>query len=243
MAKVALEPSGGWDCPRKVGAFDASNRAARQVFVEWLAMHRRSLDSYTARFREWTNASRAAEAAAAAKAARPARPLAATFDIDEVLLCNLHLVGDPRDGWRAAPYLEGPDGRPWPAGSRASPPMAGAVELVREVVRCGARPYFVSRRHESCRAETVANLIAAGFVAPAPGAPLGGEDIDSGTLRLYDPTPEEAKDTSQRYYKEGVRREIEATHRIVANFGDQVSDLGEYGDNQCLLINPFYCTP
>ena len=44
-------------------------------------------------------------------------------------------------------------------------------------------------------------------------------------------------------FKEEARRRIQAAgFRIVANVGDQASDLGRYGDHQVLLPHPFYFT-
>ena len=45
-----------------------------------------------------------------------------------------------------------------------------------------------------------------------------------------------------RPYKESRRRVIEASHRIVVNIGDQVSNLGLYGDVQVHVPHPFYYT-
>jgi predicted secreted acid phosphatase len=45
-----------------------------------------------------------------------------------------------------------------------------------------------------------------------------------------------------RPFKEGRRKKIQETHRIVMNIGDQVSDLGLYGDVQVHCPQPFYFT-
>lgn len=236
----------------KTVAVDFSNEFLRYYLREvHCRAHRERLDAARARVAEWAARSRAAEAARAVGVSADglARPLAAVFDIDEVVLANIHANEDTASGFHAADYFEAPGGGPWPRGdSRYNPLMPGVRELFEELARHGVAIFFVTGRLESVRAETVANFVHVGLACEGPrktekegNPPFTAAELAEGAGPLllcadgeYPPLGE-----SVRPYKERRRRKIEATHRIMLNVGDQASDLGS-GDVQLLLPHPFY---
>jgi predicted secreted acid phosphatase len=218
--------------------------------------HRRHLDNVRACLPGWAATARLSEAKEAAAAGRPPRPLAATLDIDEVLLSNIHMnvfqapageQGAEAVDFHAADYFTAPNGKPWPRDDlRLNPLLPGARELLEALRDQDIRVFFITGRLESIRDETVENFEYVGLAgADAPaGALYRREALMSAAGPLFmcpdaeSPRPGE----SVRPYKESRRRAIEATHRIIVNVGDQVSDLGLYGDAQVHVPHPFYYT-
>lgn len=89
--------------------------------------------------------------------------------------------------------------------------------------------FFITGRPESQRAATERNLVAAGY---------------GGYAKLY-MVQEGAHFASAADFKTPVRMEIEqAGYTIVANMGDQPSDLlGGHAEKKFLLPDPFYRVP
>jgi predicted secreted acid phosphatase len=204
--------------------------------------HRRALDTIRTCLAGWVTESRHREEKNAQ--GRPPRPLAAVLDIDEVLLCNIHMNtfqapagvqgADPVD-FHASDYYLGPDGQQWPRGDlRLNPLLPGARELLEEIRRQGIKLFLITGRLESIREETIENF-----------AYVGLADIDVGPAALIMcPVAERPlPGMSIRPWKEGRRAAIDETHRIVINVGDQISDLGLYGDMQIQCPHPYYWTP
>lgn len=249
----------------KMVKVDLSNPYIRNYVTRFCAEHQRQLDSLRDQVPHWVAVSRAREEAAARAEGRPPRPLAAVLDVDEIVLCNVHMnafrapagaQGPDAIDFHAADHYAGPDGRPWPRDDlRLNPLLPGARDLIACFHKHGARVYLVTGRLESIRAETVENLVYVGLAAPGapagqwlPGAPLfNAADLETGLpggLLVMCPDAEyPPPGYSVRPYKESRRRAIEATHRIVANIGDQASDLGLYGDMQVLVGHPLYWCP
>lgn len=186
----------------------------------------------------------------AATGCLPRRP-AVVLDVDEVLLSNIYtnryqapagVQGPDPVEFHACDYFTGPDGRPWPREElRLGPALPGAAELVRDLRACGLAIFLVTGRLEAIRDETVENLERVGLAGE--GAAWSLEELSSPDGPLMMCPAELLPGESIRPFKEGCRRRISDGYRIVANIGDQVSDLGLYGDVQVLLPHPFYHTP
>ena len=89
--------------------------------------------------------------------------------------------------------------------------------------------FFISERPESMREITELNLIKQGFA-------------QNHTLILK---PIEDENISNTQFKSGARRDIvQEGYKILANIGDQKSDLdGGYAERTYLIPNPFYRAP
>ena len=233
-------------------AVDFGNPYLRDYVRGFCDAHRRHLHGVQSRLAGWVSDSRQREALAAAAGRRAPRPLAATLDIDEVILSNIHMnvfrapagVQGPNPiDFHAADYFLAPDGRPWPRDDlRLNPLLPGARDLLETLRDLGVRVYMITGRLESIRDETVENLVFVGLAANTEDALFRPDDIarPGGSLIMCPDAEHPPPGESVRPYKESRRRAIEATHRIVLNVGDQVSDLGLYGDVQVLCPHPFY---
>jgi predicted secreted acid phosphatase len=213
----------------------------------YLDGHRRFLDSVRGRLPEWAEASRRAEAAEGGH-----RPLAAVLDIDEVILCNIHMNSfqapagvqgpDPID-FHACDFYTAPDGHPWPRDDlRLNPLLPGARELLEELVRLNIEIFMITGRLESIRDETVENFAYVGLAGASPDSifPIDRLAQPGGVLIMCPDAEYPPPGSSVRPYKESRRRAIAERYRIVANIGDQVSDLGLFGDVQIHAWHPFY---
>ncbi len=109
---------------------------------------------------------------------------------------------------------------------------APAIKPIRAVFRrakaWGVKVFFISARPEAIRDGTLANLRAAGF---------------KGNYELILQPPDYTED-SKVPYKSGARKQIQQRgFRIIANVGDQRSDLaGGYSERTYKLPNPIYLT-
>ncbi|MBM6596772.1 HAD family acid phosphatase [Microvirga pudoricolor] len=158
---------------------------------------------------------------------------AVVFDIDDTALTNWEVIkandfgrvfGGP---CRTLP--EGPCG--WVAWDLLgrSPPIPQALAVFRQARSLGAEIFFISGRDESQRAATERNLRAAGY------------DGYRGLIL----TPRGSRFASAADFKGPQRAAIEqAGYTIVANIGDQPSDLaGGHAERTFLMPNPFYRIP
>lgn len=220
--------------------------------------HRKTLDDVRAKIPAWAADSCRREVEAAQRESRRPRPLAAVLDIDEVVLSNIHMNSfsapagvqgpDPID-FHAADYFTAPNGRPWPRDDlRLNPLLPGARELIGELRALGLAVFFITGRLETIRDETVENFGFVGLAAPGGASPalFDLEDLRrsaGGPLIMCPPAEYPPPGQTVRPYKESRRLAIEASHRIVLNVGDQISDLGLYGDVQVHMPHPFYWCP
>lgn len=216
----------------------ASSFFLRDFFARWVrAYHPDNLQKLA----EALPAMAAEGAAREAADGRAPRPLAIVLDIDEVLLCNLHENVDDAHAFRAADFFADATGAPWDPAARLNPALPGARGLLRAAAHAGLRIFFVTGRDEALRAETRENFALVGF-----GACLGVVDAalaaGPGTALHMCPAPL-ASGASVAGVKRAARARIAQNYRIVANVGDQVSDMGELGDHQVWLPHPFYATP
>jgi hypothetical protein len=103
------------------------------------------------------------------------------------------------------------------------------LRFFRRAQQRGVAVFFITSRPEGLRAITLEALANAGYVAPW-------------TLFLR---PAEYHEPSLVPYKAGVRAMLSgAGYRILANIGDQQSDLtGGYAQSSWKLPNPMYFTP
>ncbi len=202
---------------------DFSNAELRSYFAEqYLKLHGERLKSVCDLLPSWRDTALAT-----------GRPLAAVLDIDEVLLCNIHENSDEMSGFYVADYFTKSDGLPWPRSETwLAPALPGAHELCRTIRLLGITPFLVTGRAESIRNQTVQSLEHVNLIdALAPEGRL--IMCPDALLQLGEPI---------REWKTQQRAEIEMTHQIVVNIGDQESDLGSYGDHQVRCHHPFYVT-
>ncbi len=157
-------------------------------------------------------------------AKRVAKPLkegekrAIVFDIDETTITNLSHITSQDFGYVPAVWQN------WVTSGQARAIVP--VQLVYDVaVRNHVAVFFVTARGESERAATERNLRQVGYTT--------WEKI------YFEP---DGSEMSPQAYKTGVRRQIAAEgYTIIANIGDQQSDLdGGFAQRTFKLPNPFY---
>lgn len=192
-----------------------------------------NLDTAKTAVRAYVDSGRYAQdlAAAAATATRylaqripqgtPAQKMAVVFDIDETTLSNLpHLLAQDFG------YVDAVWDR-WvlSAQARAITPVLAAYE---QAVQGRVAVFFITGRDESQRNATENNLRAAGY--------------HTWTKAYFRPAEPAKARPSTRDYKTAIRRQLTAEgYVIIANVGDQLSDLdGGYAEKTFKLPNPFY---
>jgi acid phosphatase len=147
--------------------------------------------------------------------------LAVVLDLDETLLSNWPFI--------AAEDIGGSDAA-WDAwlGKGEAPAIEPVRAVYRTARRLGIDVLFITSRGESLRAATEKNLRA----------------IGCGGFAVLAMKPAVSKETAAAF-KAGVRRRLSAEGRaIVANIGDQDSDLaGGFAERTFKLPDPFYFTP
>lgn len=158
---------------------------------------------------------------------------AVVFDIDDTALSNWEVIKANDFGrFFKGPCRSLPDG---PCGWVAwdllgrSPAITQSLALFRQARSLGADVFFISGRDESQRTATERNLRAAGY----------------GGYRRLILTPRGSHYRSAADFKAPQRAAIEqAGYTIVANIGDQPSDLaGGHAERTFLMPNPFYRIP
>lgn len=153
----------------------------------------------------------------AAKPAGEAR-LAVVFDLDETLLRNLPHIRRQDFGYVSEVWHE------WVAtgGALAIEPVRAVYRAARRV---GADVFFITGRGERDRDGTERNLRA----------------IDCADYAALILKPADHRGTAAEYKTAARRRLSEAGHVIIANIGDQESDLaGGFAERTFKLPNPFY---
>lgn len=162
----------------------------------------------------------------------PNTPRAAVvFDIDETALSNWEVIRANDFGRFINGPCDLPDAcawRPWDLTSQSTviQPTLDTYNMAKSL---GAAVYFISARDEGQRAATEQNLQSAGY---------------TGYTRLI-LAPVGARYVSAANFKAPQRAAIEAEgYTIVANIGDQPSDLaGGHSEQTFLLPDPFYRIP
>ncbi|MQT12217.1 HAD family acid phosphatase [Segnochrobactrum spirostomi] len=165
--------------------------------------------------------------------ARKTKHPALVLDIDETSLSNwAELSANQFAYFPDAPCRSLPKGpcgwAAWVARAEAKP-IAPTLALFRTAKANGVAVFFITGRSEALRAETERNLKAAGYV---------------GYTQLY-MKPDLSTFRSAADFKAPVRGRIEsAGYTIIANMGDQASDLaGGHSLRSFLLPDPFYFIP
>jgi predicted secreted acid phosphatase len=168
----------------------------------------------------------------AKRASAVSRP-ALVLDVDETALSNWEILtlddfGRPTRG-PCVPESGAPCG--WAAWDQLGrdPAIVPILQLFQQARALNVTVFFISGRPESQRDATDRNLVAAGY---------------RGYHRLY-MVPDGAQFASAADFKIPVRTEIEqAGYTIIANLGDQPSDLhGDHAEKAFLLPDPFYRVP
>jgi predicted secreted acid phosphatase len=174
-----------------------------------------------------------AEAWLDSRAGAVTRP-AIVFDIDETALSNWEVLrrddfGRPIGGPCDPAALDAPCG--WAAWDQLGRDKAiePTLGLYRRAIAKGVAVFFITGRPENQRAATARNLSAAGY----------------GTYQTLYLVPDGAHFASAVDYKAPIRAKIEqAGYTIIANIGDQPSDLeGGHAEKSFLLPDPFYRVP
>lgn len=155
------------------------------------------------------------------RAARGGAGLAVVFDLDETLLSNWPHMAEMDFGYVPSAW------QAWVDAGRAP-----AIEPVRDVFllarRLGLEVVLLSGRTERDRAGTERNL-----------REIGCADYQRLIL-----APDGDRRTAEVFKTEARRRLVTEGKVIVANLGDQESDLrGGYAERTFKLPNPFYLTP
>jgi predicted secreted acid phosphatase len=121
----------------------------------------------------------------------------------------------------------------WDAMAKAKP-ILPTLEIFKLARSLGVSVFFITGRHERERAATELNLRRAGYV-DAHGR--------NGWAAL-EMEPNNLKPASAADFKAPQRGKIEGGgYDIIANVGDQFSDLGGYAERTFKLPNPFYYIP
>ncbi|WP_431967986.1 HAD family acid phosphatase [Actinacidiphila sp. bgisy160] len=121
-------------------------------------------------------------------------------------------------------------------------PVFGMPQLADWAADHGVTVFWITGRPETQRAASVRNLAAAGYTSTADPAHFFLKNkVATGYLPCSAPT----WTCSTVDYKAGTRAHIEAQgYDIIANFGDQYSDLnGGHADKSFKLPNPMYYVP
>lgn len=119
-------------------------------------------------------------------------------------------------------------------------PVFGMDALTNWAADQGYTVFWITGRPEAQRADTVRNLTAVGYQAPADTAHLYLKN--AANPPAYLPCGSTCTTID---YKSGTRAHIESLgYTIVANFGDQYSDLsGGHAEKSYKLPNPMYYLP
>jgi predicted secreted acid phosphatase len=165
------------------------------------------------------------------QAPRVTRP-ALVLDIDETALSNWEVIEANDFGRFATGPCALPDGPcGWAAWDQLgrSAPLSATVALFETARELGVAVFFITGRPESQRAATERNLRRAGY---------------DGFVGLF-MVPDGQHFIRAAEFKAPRRAAIEqAGHTIIANVGDQPSDLaGGHAERTFLLPNPFYRIP
>ena len=119
------------------------------------------------------------------------------------------------------------------------PAVPGMPALVSHAASKGYQVFFLTGRPESQRPGTVTNLTNAGYATPAANHLYLKDQVNQPWLSSCSPT------CTTIQYKSLTRQHIESMgFNIVANFGDQYSDLtGGFADKTFKVPNPMYYLP
>ncbi|MFE4702266.1 HAD family acid phosphatase [Streptomyces sp. NPDC056738] len=160
---------------------------------------------------------------------------AVVFDIDDTLLLSLDYEKKTNYTYNSAS---------WAAyvAQADRPAVFGSPELVEYAASKGVEVFYNSGLKESQRVSAVDNLKKIGVDVNLDSAHMFLKDAANPPAYLSDCATAAAWNCTTVQYKAGTRKHIESLgYDIVANFGDQYSDLdGGYADKTYKLPNPTY---
>ncbi|MEV6023335.1 HAD family acid phosphatase [Streptomyces sp. NPDC052036] len=172
---------------------------------------------------------------AARKAHRHGEKPAVVFDIDDTLLLSLDYEKKTNYTYNSAT---------WAAyvGKADRPAVPGTPELVRYAESKGVEVFYNSGLTEAQRSAAVDNLKKVGADINLDAAHMFLKDAANPPAYLKDCAAPGSWKCTTVQYKSGTRRHIESLgYDIIANFGDQYSDLdGGHADRTYKLPNPTY---
>ena len=171
---------------------------------------------------------------AAHKYHKGAKP-AVVFDIDDTLLLSLDYEKKNNYGYSSAT---------WAAyvAQANRPEVFGTPELVKYAASKGVTVFYNSGLKESQRTYAVDNLKKVGADVNLDAAHMFLKDADNPPSYLSSCATPGTWTCTTVQYKSGTRKHIEDLgYNIIANFGDQYSDLdGGYADKTYKIPNPTY---
>lgn len=160
---------------------------------------------------------------------------AVVFDIDDTLLLSLDYEKKTNYTYNSAS---------WAAyvAQADRPAVFGSPDLVKYAASKGVEVFYNSGLKESQRVSAVDNLKKIGVDVNLDAAHMFLKDAANPPAYLGDCATATAWNCTTVQYKAGTRKHIESLgYDIVANFGDQYSDLdGGYADKTYKLPNPTY---
>jgi predicted secreted acid phosphatase len=173
---------------------------------------------------------------AARKARHKGEKPAVVFDIDDTLLLSLDYEKKNNYGYNSATWAAYVNKADRPA-------VFGSPELVRYAEKKGVEVFYNSGLSEAQRAAAVENLKKVGADVNLDPAHMFLKDKDHPPSYLSGCATPGTWTCTTVQYKSGTRKHIEDDlgYEIIANFGDQYSDLdGGYADRTYKLPNPTY---
>ncbi len=158
--------------------------------------------------------------ARAARHGHGPKNLAIVFDVDETLLSNITAIEADNFTFGPASQAE--------ATNEIGKAIAPSLTLFNDAKARGLTIFLITGRRENTRAHTTSNLTREGFTGFKQLVLKPDASVDSTVV-----------------YKSGARAAIEKQgYKIVANVGDQYSDLaGGHAASAFKLANPFYFLP
>ncbi|MFB7600906.1 HAD family acid phosphatase [Streptomyces sp. NPDC056160] len=175
------------------------------------------------------------KAARAAQHGHRGKKPAVVFDIDDTLLLSLDYEKKNNYGYNGttwAAYVDKAD----------RPEVFGSPELVRYAAKKGVAVFYNSGLSEAQRSAAVQNLKKVGADVNLDAGHMFLKDAANPPAYLSGCAAPGAWKCTTVQFKSGTRKHIESLgYDIVANFGDQYSDLeGGYADRTYKLPNPTY---
>lgn len=145
--------------------------------------------------------------------------LAIVFDIDDTALSNWEFTKDMYLGYNTDAFDR------W-AQNGSAPAIKPVLRLYDQAEELNLKVFFISARKDHLRGATERNLRAAGYT-----------QWDRLILQ-----PEHGPRQSTANFKAAVRRDLQSEgYKIIANVGDQLSDLeGGFSERNFKIPNPFY---
>jgi predicted secreted acid phosphatase len=172
---------------------------------------------------------------AAVKAEHKHEKPAVVFDIDDTLLLSLDYEKKTNYTYNSASWAEY-------VAKADRPAVFGTPELVAYAKSKGVEVFYNSGLKESQRVSAVANLKKVGADNNLDADHMFLKDAANPPAYLSGCATPNAWTCTTVQYKSGTRKHIESLgYEVIANFGDQFSDLdGGYADKTYKIPNPTY---